>query len=92
MWLWAKHGVSLPHFAASQFALGPVVERGPVLDESKLRPGDLLFFHELGHVGIYLGDGLLLHAPHTGTVVQISHLSEGWFQNTFVGATEPGGP
>jgi len=52
----------------------------------------LLFFHELGHVGIYLGDGLLLHAPHTGTVVQISHLSEGWFQNTFVGATEPGGP
>jgi cell wall-associated NlpC family hydrolase len=92
MWLWAKHGVSLPHFAASQFALGPVVEHGPVLDESKLRPGDLLFFHELGHVGIYLGSGLMLHAPHTGTVVQISHLSEGWFQSTFVGATEPGGP
>ena len=90
MWLWAKHGVALPHFAAAQYQLGPVVETGPVLDESQLRIGDLLFFHDLGHVGIYAGNGYVLHAPHTGTFVQLSQLSMGWFQDTFVGATEPG--
>ena len=90
MWLWAKQGVSLPHFAAAQYALGPVVEKGPGIDLSKLEPGDLLFFHNLGHVGIYVGNGYILHAPHTGTTVQIDPLSWGWFQNTFVGATRPG--
>jgi cell wall-associated NlpC family hydrolase len=91
MWLWAKHGLALPHFAASQFHLGPVVEKGPQLDESKLQIGDLLFFHDLGHVGIYAGNGEVLHAPHTGTFVQLSPISMGWFQSTFVGATQPGG-
>lgn len=90
MWLWARHGVSLPHFAAAQYALGPVIEKGPGIDLSKLQPGDLLFFHDLGHVGIYVGNGYILHAPHTGTTVQISPLSWGWFQSTFVGATRPG--
>jgi peptidoglycan DL-endopeptidase CwlO len=89
-WLWAQHGYSLPHFAAAQYHLGPVVENGPAIDVTTLRPGDLLFFHDLGHVGIYAGDGYLLHAPHTGTVVQLAKLSEGWFQSTFVGATQPG--
>ena len=91
-WLWARHGYQLPHFAAAQFHMGPVVEMGPALDLTKLRPGDLLFFHKLGHVGIYAGDGYLLHAPHTGTFVQLSKLSDGWFQSTFVGATRPGPP
>jgi cell wall-associated NlpC family hydrolase len=91
MWLWAKHGLALPHFAASQYHLGPVVEKGPQLDESKLQIGDLLFFHDLGHVGIYAGNGEVLHAPHTGTFVQLSPISMGWFQSTFVGATQPGG-
>ena len=59
MWLWAKHGLALPHFAAAQYGLGPVVEQGPVLDETKLQIGDLLFFHKLGHVGIYVGNGLV---------------------------------
>jgi cell wall-associated NlpC family hydrolase len=90
MWLWAHHGVALPHFAAAQYALGPVVEKGPGIDLSKLQPGDLLFFHDLGHVGIYVGNGYVLHAPHTGTVVQVNPLSWGWFQSTFVGATRPG--
>jgi peptidoglycan DL-endopeptidase CwlO len=90
MWLWAQHGLALPHFAAAQYHLGPVVETGPVLDLTKLQPGDLLFFHDLGHVGIYVGNGYLLHAPHTGTFVQLAPLSEAWFQDTFVGATRPG--
>jgi cell wall-associated NlpC family hydrolase len=84
MWLWAKHGYTFPHFAKAQYQMGPQV------DESDLRPGDLVFFHELGHVGIYIGNGYVLHAPHTGTTVQIAPFSSSWFQSTFVGATRPG--
>ncbi len=85
-WLWAQHGVALPHFAASQYHLGPWVA------ESDLRIGDLVFFHELGHVGIYIGNGYVLHAPHTGVTVRIEQFSNPWFQSTYVGATRPGPP
>jgi peptidoglycan DL-endopeptidase CwlO len=85
-YLWAQHGVALPHFAAAQFHLGPVW----LSSQSELRPGDLVFFHDLGHVAIYIGNGYVVHAPHTGTYVQISQLSIGWFQATYVGATQPG--
>jgi peptidoglycan DL-endopeptidase CwlO len=85
-WLWARHGYSIPHFAASQFHMGPVW----IQDQAALRPGDLVFFHKLGHVAIYIGNGYVVHAPHTGDVVRIARLSRGWFQDTYVGATRPG--
>ncbi len=85
-WLWAQHGYSFPHFAASQFHMGPVW----IQDQAELRPGDLVFFHKLGHVAIYIGDGYVVHAPHTGDFVRIAKLSKGWFQDTYVGATQPG--
>jgi cell wall-associated NlpC family hydrolase len=84
MWLWARHGVALPHFAASQYHLGPLVAK------SDLRIGDLVFFHKLGHVGIYIGHGYVLHAPHTGATVEIESFDIPWFQDTYVGATRPG--
>jgi cell wall-associated NlpC family hydrolase len=84
MWLWAKHGVALPHFAASQYAMGPKV------DLDQLQIGDLVFFHHLGHVAMYIGHGYVVHAPHTGDFVRIAKLSDGWFQATIVGATRPG--
>ncbi|MDX6519998.1 MAG: gamma-D-glutamyl-L-lysine dipeptidyl-peptidase [Gaiellales bacterium] len=84
MWLWAQHGVALPHFAASQYRMGPWVS------ESDLQIGDLVFFHKLGHVGIYIGNGYVLHAPHTGVTVRIELFSTPWFQSTYVGATRPG--
>ena len=84
MWLYAKHGIALPHFAASQFHLGPPVS------ESALRPGDLVFFHHLGHVAMYIGNGWVGAAPHTGDWVRMQPLSMGWFKATYVGATEPG--
>ena len=40
----------------------------------QLQPGDIVFFDGLGHVGIYIGGGEFVHAPHTGTVVQVSSL------------------
>jgi peptidoglycan DL-endopeptidase CwlO len=85
MWLWAQHGYSLPHFAAAQYALGP-----QVASQEDLEIGDLVFFHKLGHVGMYIGNGYVIHAPHTGDVVRIAPFSLDWFQATYVGATRPG--
>jgi peptidoglycan DL-endopeptidase CwlO len=80
-WLWAKQGVSLPHLASAQYAAGVHVS------PADLEIGDLLFFHHLGHVAIYLGHGYVLHAPHTGDVVRIASLASPWFSSTYVGAT-----
>jgi len=71
MYVYGQLGVSLPHNAAAQYASLPHVS------ESDLEPGDLVFFDGLGHVGIYIGGGMMIHAPHTGTVVQIASLSGG---------------
>jgi cell wall-associated NlpC family hydrolase len=80
MFVYAQMGVSLPHHAASQFNYGTPVS----LDQ--LEPGDLVFFDGLGHMGIYIGGGQFIHAPHTGDVVKISSLSDSWYASTFVGA------
>jgi peptidoglycan hydrolase-like protein with peptidoglycan-binding domain len=79
MYVYAKFGISLPHNAAMQYGHGRPVSR------SDLRKGDLVFFDGLGHVGIYVGGGNFIHAPHTGDVVRISPLS-GWYADTWVGA------
>ena len=48
-------------------------------------PGDLVFFHGLSHVGIYIGGGQFVHAPHTGDVVKVSSLSDPWYSSGFDG-------
>jgi cell wall-associated NlpC family hydrolase len=63
-------GIDLPHSSYAQFGLGRRVPR------RALRPGDLVFFHGLGHVGIYAGHGKFIHAPHSGTRVSYSTLAE----------------
>jgi cell wall-associated NlpC family hydrolase len=77
-YVYAQVGVSLPHHAASQFGYGTPVSW------DQLQPGDLVFFSGLGHVGIYIGGGQFVHAPHTGDVVKISPLSDRY--GSFVGA------
>jgi cell wall-associated NlpC family hydrolase len=79
MYVYAQVGVSLPHNAAAQYGYGSPVSRGD------LQPGDLVFFDGLGHVGLYIGGGNFIHAPHTGDVVKISSLT-GWYAATYVGA------
>jgi cell wall-associated NlpC family hydrolase len=69
MYVYAQLGVSLPHNALAQYGALPHVPT------SDLEPGDLVFFYGFGHVGIYIGGGMIIHAPHTGTVVQISSMS-----------------
>ena len=78
--VYSQVGVSLPHHAADQFNYGTPVS------EDELEPGDLVFFDGLGHVGIYIGGGEFIHAPHTGDVVKISSLSDPWYSATYVGA------
>jgi peptidoglycan DL-endopeptidase CwlO len=80
MYAYAKVGVYLPHNAAMQYGMGTPVSR------SQLAPGDLVFFNGLSHVGMYIGGGRFVHAPHTGDVVKISSLSEYWYAATYVGA------
>jgi cell wall-associated NlpC family hydrolase len=64
---WAQGGVSLPHSSRMQAGYGTSVSR------SNLQVGDLVFFYSpISHVGIYIGNGLMIHAPHTGDVVKIA--------------------
>ena len=79
MYAFGQIGVSLPHSSYAQYGMGSPVSR------DQLQPGDLVFFDGLGHVGIYVGGGSFIHAPHTGDVVRISSLS-GWYASSYVGA------
>ncbi len=68
-YVFAYFGISLPRVASDQQNVGTYVSR------DQLRPGDLVFFGSPAHhVGIYVGDGCMIHAPHTGDVVKISPL------------------
>ena len=68
-YVYAQLGITLPHYAAAQYQLGVAVPR------DELQPGDLVFFDALDHVGIYIGGGQFVHAPHTGDVVKITSLA-----------------
>jgi peptidoglycan DL-endopeptidase CwlO len=66
MWAYAQVGISLPHYTVSQFNMGIHVSR------SQLEPGDLVFFYaDIGHVGMYIGKGLMVDAPTFGQPVQV---------------------
>lgn len=63
-------GISLPHYTGNQWTAGRHISK------SELRPGDLVFFYsDLHHVGIYLGGGMMVHAPRTGDVVHIASIA-----------------
>ena len=66
LWSYAKVGISLPHFTGLQWNMGVHVGK------SQLQPGDLVFFYaDLGHVGMYIGNGLMVDAPDFGETVQV---------------------
>ncbi len=81
MWAYRHVGVYLPHFSGGQINYGHRVSR------SNLQPGDLVFFGSpIHHVGMYVGGGDFIEAPHTGDVVKISSLSG---RGDYVGACRP---
>jgi cell wall-associated NlpC family hydrolase len=67
MYVYAQLGISLPHYTVAQW--------NATLPVSSPAPGDLVFFNGLGHVGIYIGGGRFVNAPHTGSVVRIDSIS-----------------
>jgi cell wall-associated NlpC family hydrolase len=87
--VFGKLGVSLPHYAASQWYSPNAVWVAP----NRLQPGDLVFFvgsdgtrKSPGHVGIYVDDGYIIDAPHTGSFVRIDSLGEPRLADGYVGA------
>ncbi len=85
-YVYREVGVSLPRVAQDQYDAGPAVPPG-----TEVEPGDLVFFgngvNDVEHVGMYVGDGLMVDAPHTGTVVQFDRI-DGFMP--IVGVTAPG--
>jgi cell wall-associated NlpC family hydrolase len=84
MWAFNQVGISLPHSSYSMYGAGTHIA------QSDLQPGDLVFFDGLGHVGIYIGGGEFVHSPHTGDVVKVSDLTEGYYAQNYVGAVRVG--
>lgn len=86
LYAWARAGVLLPHYTGSQFRAGRRITHADAL-----LPGDLLFFHDdLGHMGMYIGDGKMIHAPQTGDVVRVVTLAGSRYEASFRGAVRPG--
>ena len=77
-YVFAQHGVLLPHYSGSQFLMGEKIAAVALL------PGDVVFFGSpVHHVGIYIGGGYFIHAPRTGDFVKISVLAD---RTDFAGA------
>jgi cell wall-associated NlpC family hydrolase len=82
MWAWAQAGVSMAHYTVTQWNSFPHVP----LDA--LQPGDLIFSYSLGHVGMYIGNGMMVAAPRTGDVVKITPVFTSY--RPLDGAVRPG--
>ncbi|MFZ4721422.1 MAG: NlpC/P60 family protein [Ilumatobacteraceae bacterium] len=80
-WAWGRAGVYLPHQSAAQYGVVPHVPR------DQIQPGDLIFYYSpIGHVSIYVGGGMLIHAPNTGKTVTLAPVRWG----KVVGIGRPG--
>ena len=78
---WAQAGVALPHSSSAQYGSGPAVPA------SALMPGDLVFYYQpISHVGMYIGNGMIVHAANPSTGVQVA----GLYSMPYSGAVRPG--
>jgi cell wall-associated NlpC family hydrolase len=77
MMAWGQAGVGLPHSSSAQMGSGTPVS------QSALQPGDLVFYYSpVSHVGMYIGNGMMINAPNFGEDVKVEPV----FWNSFVGA------
>lgn len=83
MYAWGKAGVSLPHSSKAQYGEGRKVSRG------ELQPGDLVFFGNptIWHVGMYIGNGRMVHAPNPSKPVKTDDID---YMSGYAGAVRPG--
>jgi cell wall-associated NlpC family hydrolase len=78
--IYGHFGIVLPHSSFGDLS------RGHGITRRSLRPGDLVFFAGASHVGIYVGHGRFIHAPHSGTVVSITTMRRSWYGAEYDGA------
>lgn len=83
MMSWRAAGCQPPRVVPDQYAATRHVAK------SDLQPGDLVYFDNLGHEGMYVGGGRFIHAPHTGSVVKFDSMSNPWYVSHYVGASRP---
>ena len=83
-WVFAQHGIRVPREAREQFQVGTLVDR------SRVRPGDLLFFETVSdgasHVGLAIGGDRFVHAPSSRGVVRVERFTATYWAARFVGA------
>ncbi|MFC7494765.1 MULTISPECIES: C40 family peptidase [unclassified Nocardioides] len=81
MMAWGQAGVGLPHSSSAQYGSGPHISM------SDLQPGDLVFYYSpISHVGMYIGNGMIVHAANPGTGVVVSAVNS----MPYTGAVRPG--
>lgn len=83
-YVYAQQGVKLPRVAADQARIGQ-----PIRTIQELLPGDAVFFADssgyIHHMGLYIGKGQMVHAPHTGDVVRVTDITQGYYARQFAG-------
>jgi len=79
-WAYGRLGIELPHSSYALYGMGRRVAR------SRMKPGDLVFFWGLGHVGIYVGRGRMVHAPSSGRRVEVVRLGKSHYGRALIGA------
>jgi cell wall-associated NlpC family hydrolase len=79
-WAYGRVGVDLPHNSYALYGEGRRVS------EARMEPGDILFFEGLGHVGLYLGSGRMVHSPETGRTVEVVRLTGTNYGTRLIGA------
>ncbi|MCW2864452.1 MAG: hypothetical protein JWP48_6160 [Actinoallomurus sp.] len=83
MMSWRAAGVSIPRVVPDQYNATRHVAK------ANLQAGDLVYFDNMGHEGMYVGGGRFIHAPHTGSVVKFDSMSNPWYISHYVGASRP---
>jgi peptidoglycan DL-endopeptidase CwlO len=79
-WAYGRVGVELPHNSYALYSVGRRV------NDARMEAGDILFFEGLGHVGLYLGRGRMVHAPQSGRNVEVVRLASTNYGARLVGA------
>jgi len=78
-WAYGRLGIEVPHSSYALWSSELPVER------VRMRVGDVLVFSGIGHVGMYLGAGRMVHAPYSGTEVQVVSLASTSYGTRLVG-------
>ena len=79
-WAYGRVGIDLPHNSYALYG------EGAACRSRSMAPGDILFFEGLGHVGLYLGRGRMVHAPQTGRNVEVVRLGTTNYGSRLIGA------